>query len=159
MKVQLFIVSVLFCFLVFNSIQAQVSSEKDTPAYKKTLRHMVPDNWYLTAPAIIRVKLNKGAGTSGLSLDSLVLDAQLDSIVRQGYTGIEIFATPYGGRSYGGLDAIDRYRIDPASGTMDDFKRLVRQAHRKKLAVIAFDNLGYCSIDAPHFLKACDDIR
>jgi hypothetical protein len=158
MKVQLFILLALFCFISANTAQVQVKSEKDTRAYKKSLRNMVPDKWYLTAPAIIRVKLKKGSGTSGLSLDSLKLDAQLDSIAKQGYTGIEIFATPYGGKSYGGLDAIDRYRIDPASGTMDDFKRLVRQAHRKKLAVIAFDNLGYCSIDAPHFLKACDDI-
>ena len=42
---------------------------------------------------------------------------------------------------------------------MEDFKRVLRQSHRKGLAVIAFDNLGYCAIDAPHFVKACDDIR
>lgn len=94
-----------------------------------------------------------------LSLDSLVLNTQLDIIVKQGYTSIEIFATPHGGKSFGGLDAVDRYNIDPAVGDMDDFKRFVRQAHRKKLAVVAFDNFGYSSIDAPHFLKACEDIR
>jgi len=116
---------VLFCFMVSNSLQAQVKSDKDTPAYKKSLRNMVPEKWYLTAPAIIRVRLKKGSGTSGLSLYSLVLNAQLDSIARQGYTGIEIFATPYGGKSYGGLDAIDRYRIDPAAGTMDDSGHLL----------------------------------
>ena len=42
---------------------------------------------------------------------------------------------------------------------MEDFKRVLRQSHRKGLAVIAFENLGYCAIDAPHFLKACHDTK
>lgn len=142
----------------FNFLHGQVKTERETLVYKNTLRNQVPDNWYLTAPAMIRVTLKKDNFLMQLSLDSLKLNAQLDTIVKQGYTAIELFATPHGGKSFGGLDAIDRYEIDPEVGSMDDFKRLVRQAHRKHLAVIAFDNFGYSSVDAPHFLKACQDI-
>ena len=158
MKLFLFILSVFISTIFSHSLQAQFQNEKETLAYKHTLRNQVPEKWYLTAPAMLRVTLKEGTHFKQLNLDSLVLNAQLDTIIKQGFTAIEIFATPYGGKSFGGLDAIDRYKIDPAAGTMDDFRRLVRQAHRKKLAVIAFDNLGYSSIDAPLFLKACDDI-
>jgi hypothetical protein len=83
----------------------------------------------------------------------------LDQLLAQGINAIEIFAPAEGGRSFGGLDTINRYRIDPALGTMDDFRRLVRIAHSKGMAIITFDNLGYCSVEAPDFLKACDDVR
>lgn len=120
-----------------------------------SLRHLVPDRWWEKAPAIIRVSLKRRQ----LSLNPETLSEQLDRIRRQGFTVVEIFAPADGGKSYGGLDAKDRYRLDPEVGTMDDFRRLVRLAHSKGLAVITFDNLGYCAIDAPHFLKACDDMR
>ncbi len=148
------LITLILLYLLPVSILAQIENEKETTAYKRSLRNLIPDKWYLKAPAILRVSLKD----KGLSLDSVILNAQLDSIANQGYTAIEIFATPHGGKSFGGLDAIDRYNIDPDLGTMADFRRLVRQAHRKKIAVIAFDNLGYSSIDAPHFIKACNDV-
>ncbi len=153
----LFLVISLF-ILYSRDLKAQVRNDMETTVYKNSLRNQVPDNWYVTAPGMLRVTLKAGTDFRQLDLDSLVLNAQLDSIVRQGFTSIETFATPHGGKSFSGLDAVDRYTIDPEVGTMDDFRRLVRQAHRKKLAVIAFDNLGYCSVAAPHFLKACEDI-
>lgn len=119
----------------------------------------VSEKWYNTIPALVRVTLKKHTFVRELSIDSVKLEEELDILYQQGFRAIEIFATPDGGNSYGGLDAQNRYQIDPEVGTMEDFKRIVRQAHRKGLAVIAFDNLGYCAIDAPHFLKACDDMR
>lgn len=138
---------------------AQIQNVSNTGGYQSALRSLLPKKWYVSATAMLRVTLKKGTGFKALSLDSLTLEGQLDSIKKQGYDAIEIFATPYGGKSFNGLDAIDRYRIDPSSGTMDDFKRLIRQAHRQALSVIAFDNLGYSSVDAPAFLKACHDIH
>lgn len=158
MKLQLFILSLFSFIFSFNCLHGQITNEKETLAYKNTLRQLVSDKWYLSASAIVRVTLKEDRHFRQLSLDSLKLSAQLDFIEKQGYTAIEIFATPYGGRSYGGLDAIDRYTIDPEIGTMNDFRRLVRQVHRKKMAIIAFDNMGYSSVEAPHFLKACEDV-
>jgi glycosidase len=87
------------------------------------------------------------------------MEAALDQLLAQGINAIEVFAPAEGGKSFGGLDTIDRYRIDPALGTMDDFRAFVRLAHRRRMAVVTFDNLGYCSVEAPDFLKACDDVR
>ncbi|MGE5646045.1 MAG: alpha-amylase family glycosyl hydrolase [Acidobacteriota bacterium] len=115
--------------------------------------------WWESASAIVRVTLKPGRSYAHLSLEPARLSAQLDRIKQAGFDVVEIFATPHGGWSYGGLDAIDRYRIDPEVGTMDDFRRLVRTAHDKRLKIIGFDNLGYSSVEAPHFLKACDDVR
>jgi hypothetical protein len=158
MKKKVFLLSVFTFIFSFNCLFAQIINEKETLAYKNTLRQQVPDKWYLSASAMLRVTLKKDRHFKQLSLDSLLLSTQLDSIEKQGYTAIEIFATPYGGKSYGGLDAIDRYTIDPEIGTMNDFRRLVRQVHRKKMSIIAFDNMGYSSVEAPHFLKACEDV-
>jgi glycosidase len=36
---------------------------------------------------------------------------------------------------------------------------IVRLAHSKGMAIITFDNLGYCSVEGPDFLKACDDVK
>lgn len=113
--------------------------------------------WYTSIPALARVTLKRHTDVMEISVDSLELEQELSALHTQGYRAIEIFATPDGGHSFGGLDTQNRYTIDPEVGTMDDFRRVVRLAHRKGLAVIAFDNLGYCAIDAPHFLKACDD--
>ena len=94
-----------------------------------------------------------------LSLDHAKAEEQLRHWKDHGIDAIEIFAPAEGGNSYGGLDAIDRYRLDPSAGTIDDFRWLVRRAHELGIGVIAFDNLGYSSIYATQFLKACDDVR
>ena len=115
--------------------------------------------WWESASGILRVTLKPNRGPRQLSLEPARLFEQLDEIKRQGLSVVEIFAPADGGWSYSGLDAKDRYRLDPEVGTMDDFRRLVRTAHAKGLNIIAFDNLGYSSVEAPHFLKACDDVR
>jgi len=35
----------------------------------------------------------------------------------------------------------------------------VQATHRLDMPVITFINLGYSGLDAPSFLKACDDVR
>jgi len=142
-----------------TALSQAVKNERDTDVYRSALRQMVPDKWYISSSAMLRVTLKKGIKVKQISLDSVTLDSQLDNIVKQGYTSLQIYATPLGGKSFEGLDVIDHYRIDPGAGTMKDFRRLVRQVHRKGLAIVSIDNLGYCSVDAPHFIKACKDIR
>ncbi|HEU0139004.1 MAG TPA: alpha-amylase family glycosyl hydrolase [Bryobacteraceae bacterium] len=115
--------------------------------------------WWERAAAIRRISLKPNRAGETLSLDPVKLGEQLDRMKQQGFDVLEIFAPPEGGFSYAGLDAKDRYRIDPEVGTMEDFRRLVRTAHAKGMAILSFDNLGYSSVEAPHFLKACDDIR
>ncbi|HUM06114.1 MAG TPA: alpha-amylase family glycosyl hydrolase [Terriglobales bacterium] len=94
-----------------------------------------------------------------LALDRAKAEEQLRQWRDQGIDAIEIFAPAEGGNSYGGLDAIDRYRLDPGVGSMADFRWMVSRAHELGVTVIAFDNLGYSSIYATQFLKACQDVR
>jgi hypothetical protein len=137
----------------------QGSEPKRSPSGKANGRDQVPQRWWESAPAIMRVHLKAREDRPAVSLDPAKASAQLDEIREAGFTVIEIFAPAEGGNSFGGLDTINRYRIDPALGTMDDFQRLVRLAHSKGMAVITFDNLGYCSVEASDFLKACDDVK
>lgn len=94
-----------------------------------------------------------------LSLDHARAEAQLRHWKEEGIDAIEIFAPSEGGASYGGLDAIDRYRLDPGVGSLDDFRWIVHRGHELGVAVIAFDNLGYSSNNGTQFLKACGDVR
>ncbi len=123
-------------------------------------RQSIPQRWWETTPTICRVSLRPSGPRIALPIkDPARLSAVLDEMKAKGIHALEVFAPAEGGASYGGLDTINRYRIHPEAGTMDDFKRLVRVAHDKGLPIITFDNLGYSSVDAVDFLKACDDIK
>ena len=84
---------------------------------------------------------------------------RLDEMRDAGIGMIEVYAPAEAGNSFLGLDTINRYRVDPRIGTMDDFRRLVDLAHARGLKIINIDNLGYSSVEAVDFLKACDDVR
>jgi hypothetical protein len=153
-----------------SALMAQ--SRQDRPAHRAAFeepgvqptpadsgRQAVPPQWWEKAAAIVRVSLMPSRDRASLSLDVAKASSQLDEFHSRGISAVEIFAPAYGGVSYGGLDAKDRYRVDPTAGTMDDFRRLVTLAHSKGMPVITFDNLGYISVDAPEWLKACDDVK
>jgi hypothetical protein len=134
-------------------------------------RHLVPERWWesvaTTGVATLKPQQEKhlhdaGFASSLVSLpiqDSTKLVSVLDELKVQGLQALSVHAPSEGGISFGGFDVINHFRIDPAFGTMDDFNRLVRLAHKKGLPIIVNLNLGYCSVDAPEFLKACDDVR
>ena len=84
---------------------------------------------------------------------------RLDEFRDAGIGMVEIYAPAEAGNSFLGLDTIDRYKVDPRIGTMEDLRRLVDLAHEKGLKIISIDNLGYCSVEAVDFLKACDDVK
>ncbi len=84
---------------------------------------------------------------------------RLDEFRDAGIGRVEIYAPAEAGNSFLGLDTIDRYKVDPRIGSMADVRRLIDLAHGKGLKIISIDNLGYCSVEAVDFLKACDDVR
>jgi len=113
----------------------------------------LPERWWERVSAMLRPHLK----LHGKTLNELT--ARLDEFKAHGIDALEVFAPSKGGVCYHGLDTLDYFEIDPAIGTMDDFKRLVNEAHRRHIAVIAFHNLGYGHEQFPAFLKACDDVR
>jgi alpha-amylase len=56
--------------------------------------------------------------------------------------------------SYHGYDATDYYRVNPQYGTNDDFKRLVREAHRRGIRVLVDMVLNHASNEHPYFKDA-----
>jgi hypothetical protein len=123
-----------------------------------SLRDLLPDRWWEKVAGLKIMTLKKGRSYGHeLSLDPGKASRQLDEIVAQGFQAIEIFAPAAGRYAYSGLDTTDHYRIDPELGTMDDFRRLVRIAHSKGLAVVIFPNLGYFSVEAADWITACTD--
>src|SRR6266550_2393176 len=56
--------------------------------------------------------------------------------------------------SYHGYDVSDYYRVEPAYGTNDDFKRLVAAAHRRRIKVLVDMVLNHSSSEHPHFQAA-----
>jgi len=118
--------------------------------------------WYVTAPAIHRVMLKPTTEFwrfEHLSMDPAQARQQMQQWKEQGITALEIFAPEEGGNSYDGLDAKDRYRLDPGLGSIEDFRRLIGQAHALGIHVVTFQNFGYSSTEAPQFEKAEEDVR
>jgi glycosidase/predicted alpha/beta superfamily hydrolase len=84
------------------------------------------------------------------------LTAKLDYIAKLGASCIwlmPVAASP----SYHGYDVSDYYRIEPAYGTNDDFKRLVVEAHRRGIAVLVDMVLNHASSEHPSFQAALRD--
>lgn len=59
--------------------------------------------------------------------------------------------------SYHGYDVSDYYRVEPAYGTNDDFKRLVAEAHRRGIKVLVDMVLNHSSSAHPYFQAALRD--
>jgi glycosidase len=59
--------------------------------------------------------------------------------------------------SYHGYDVSDYYRVEPAYGTNDDFKRLVAEAHRRGIRVLVDMVLNHASSEHPSFQAALRD--
>ncbi|HTY85566.1 MAG TPA: alpha-amylase family glycosyl hydrolase [Silvibacterium sp.] len=118
--------------------------------------------WFDSAAAIRRVTLKPNTQFwkfEHLSLDPKTSEEQLRHWKEQGIDAMEIFAPAESGNSYDGLDAINRFQLDPSVGTIDDFRQLVQRIHSLGMSVITFDNLGYSSTYDPQFLKGCSDVR
>ena len=79
--------------------------------------------------------------------DAVPMTAKLEQVRAQGFSSIHIVSPADGGVSFGGLDTKNHYALRADAGSMDDFRRLVRVAHSKGLAVTISYNLGYASTD------------
>jgi glycosidase len=81
--------------------------------------------------------------------------AKLDYLKSLGVSGIwlmPINPSP----SYHGYDITDYYAIDPQYGTMADFERLLREAHRRGIKVIMDLVINHTSNESPWFKAARD---
>jgi glycosidase len=81
---------------------------------------------------------------------------KLDYLRDMGFSGI--WLTPiHPSPSYHGYDVTDYYAIHPDFGTMDDFERLVREAHARNIRIIMDLVANHTSSRHPWFLEAVRD--
>src|SRR5687767_13588580 len=59
--------------------------------------------------------------------------------------------------SYHGYDVVDYYRVDQEYGTNDDFKRLMREAHRRGIHVLVDMVVNHSSSEHPWFRDAASN--
>jgi alpha-amylase len=81
------------------------------------------------------------------------LTAKLDYIKRLGVDGIwlmPIQPSP----SYHGYDVTDYYGINPDYGTLDDFKRLIAEAHKRDIRIIIDLVVNHTSVEHPWFVDS-----
>src|SRR5262249_16008127 len=154
MRMMTRISSALLCGVLIMSHHALAQS----PALKGTVE---ASNWWESAAATIPVFLRDRPGKDAVFplVPASAASKRVGEMRAAGISAIEVYAPAEGGNSFLGLDTINRYRIEPKVGTMDDFKVLVRLAHAKGIRVINIDNFGYSSVEAVDFLKACDDVK
>jgi alpha-amylase len=65
-----------------------------------------------------------------------------------------IFPSP----SYHGYDVTDYYSVNPQYGTMDDFRRLLEEAHKRDIKVVIDMVLNHTSDQHPWFKEAKQDV-
>jgi alpha-amylase len=59
--------------------------------------------------------------------------------------------------SYHGYDVMNYYAVNPQYGTMDDFKRLLNEAHKRNIRIIIDLVLNHTSSQHPFFVNANND--
>ena len=84
--------------------------------------------------------------------------AKLDYIQEMGFNGIWLMPI-HPSPTYHKYDVTDYYAIDPQYGTLEDFKTLVDEAHKRGIRVIMDLVVNHTSDGHPWFLEACSYIR
>ena len=84
--------------------------------------------------------------------------AKLDYLNDLGVKGI--WLTPiHPSGSYHGYDVVDYKGIHPIFGTMDDFERLVEEAHRRDIRIVLDFVINHASSNNDWFLEACKSVN
>ena len=84
--------------------------------------------------------------------------AKLDYIKEMGFNGIWLMPI-HPSPTYHKYDVTDYYAIHPDYGTLDDFKNLVSEAHKRGIRIIIDLVVNHTSDSHPWFKTACDHIR
>ena len=108
-------------------------------------------NWYEIFVYSFYDSNNDGIG------DLNGVTAKLDYIQEMGYNGIWLMPI-HPSPTYHKYDVTDYYAIDPDYGTLEDFKTLVDEAHKRGIRIIIDLVVNHTSDSHPWFKSACQYI-
>lgn len=83
---------------------------------------------------------------------------KLDYIKEMGFNGIWLMPI-MPSTTYHKYDVVDYYGVDEEYGTLDDFKRLLEEAHKRQIRVVIDFVMNHSSSKNPWFLEACGYLR
>ena len=151
------IISLILLFATLLSLLATVGCKKkdDEPAKEEVQLNIIDDsyrNWYEIFVHSYLDTDNDGIG------DLNGVTAKLDYIKEMGFNGIWLMPV-HPSPTYHKYDVTDYYAIDEDYGTLDDFKTLVDEAHKRGIRVIMDLVVNHTSDSHPWFKAACSYIR
>ena len=136
-------------------IPAFTSCNNDEEEEEEVQLNMIDDkyrNWYEIYVGSFWDTNNDGIG------DLNGVTAKLDYIKEMGFTGIWLMPI-HPSPTYHKYDVNDYYAIDPDYGTLEDFDKLITEAHNRGIRVILDLVVNHTSIDNLWFREACSYIK
>ena len=147
----LLLLTLLFTTLTLGACK----SDDENGEEDKVTLNIIDDNyrnWYEIFVHSFYDTNNDGIG------DLNGVTAKLDYIQEMGYNGIWLMPI-HPSPTYHKYDVTDYYAIDPDYGTLEDFKNLVDEAHKRGIRVIIDLVVNHSSDGHPWFTEACSYIR
>ena len=148
---------ILLVSLVLSSLSSFSSCKRNEEDSEKddVVLNIIDDNyrnWYEIFVYSFYDTNNDGIG------DLNGVTAKLDYIKEMGFNGIWLMPI-HPSPTYHKYDVTDYYAIHPDYGTLEDFKNLVDEAHKRGIRIIIDLVVNHSSDSHPWFLQACDYIR
>ena len=154
----------LACLLLAGCASNAVSQEKAAPAAVETEKALAqisalgtsPDDNYRTWYEIFVYSFCDSNG-DGIG-DLKGVESKLDYLTELGINGIWLMPI-HPSQSYHKYDVADYYAIDPAYGTLDDFRDFLAACEERDIHVILDLVLNHTANNHEWFLTACDYLR
>lgn len=154
----------LACLLLAGCASNAVSQEKAAPAAVETEEALAqistlgtsPDDNYRTWYEIFVYSFCDSNG-DGIG-DLKGVESKLDYLTELGINGIWLMPI-HPSQSYHKYDVADYYAIDPAYGTLDDFRDFLAACEERDIHVILDLVLNHTANNHEWFLTACDYLR
>lgn len=147
----------LFLLFIFLSACAQT---QPTPVTPQTTESLIPPvsstNWWKEA-VFYEIFVRSFYDTDGNGIgDFNGITQKLDYLSNLGITAIWLMPI-HPSPSYHGYDVIDYYEVNPEYGTMEEFRQLLSESHKRDIRIIIDLVLNHTSSEHSSFIDANND--
>jgi glycosidase len=150
-----------FIFLLFLILSACVQTQPTpvpTESTALSVTQVPPNTWWKDA-VFYEIFVRSFYDTDGNGIgDFDGITQKLDYLSNLGITAIWLMPI-HPSPSYHGYDVIDYYEVNPEYGTMEDFKHLLNEAHKRDIRIIIDLVLNHTSSEHTFFMGANKDLH